>query len=544
MEEASRGGKGLRASAPEFTLQSTKKQSDILYGSSSSSRDGSRAEADTDVASSDVISPLRNPNYSVAPNCSSLTGSSLVELRKQSVGSPSRQTRNKTFFQENLSERSHITKDLFEADHSVQNVRNRVDFLFRSPQMNTSLPTTINQYHSLCQEKSSGVPVFLNYRSLSSLDGKVYLLRRVLGAVPFDSQFVVKCVERWKKVRHPSIVPLCEVFSTFAFTQGAANELVFVYPFYDKAQVFRKVYIPDENEENNLLFPLPEKVIWTIFIQLISSLDALHSAEMVAGESLSSSGILVVGTHRVRLNKCGIAESLSTDSVGSNSYSQYSTSFAFDIERKKQDDIWRLMHLLFLLTLRCQTSIIKNGVLQIGVNDALNVLQNIGFYSHDTLNILSFLVDHYNRSLPISVTQICSIIAPRIIYDYGHVWLHADILEAQLDSRLNSSRLFQLISLFGFVMDWDDGSTISQWSETEDKYILRLFYDYMFHPYDNKKKRFFDISHVIECLNRVDVGSEELMLLASKDSKSLLVVSYADIRCSLVKVLSEHGISL
>jgi hypothetical protein len=34
------------------------------------------------------------------------------------------------------------------------------------------------------------------------------------------------------------------------------------------------------------------------------------------------------------------------------------------------------------------------------------------------------------------------------------------------------------------------------------------------------------------------------MLLASKDSKSLLVVSYADIRFSLVKALSERGIRL
>jgi len=44
-----------------------------------------------------------------------------------------------------------------------------------------------------------------------------------------------------KRVRHPSIVPLCEAFTTFAFTQGAANELVFVYPFYDNARVFREV---------------------------------------------------------------------------------------------------------------------------------------------------------------------------------------------------------------------------------------------------------------------------------------------------------------
>ncbi|EME32132.1 PAB-dependent poly(A)-specific ribonuclease subunit 3 isoform 1 [Galdieria sulphuraria] len=498
MEDVSRGGRGLRASAPEFTFQDVRKHSDSFHGYSASSSDISISTAEDDVTLSDDVPSFRNLNYLVNSKAGNLAGSSLIETtRKQSLGSPSRQPRKNIVFQENLSEKSCMTEDLFEESRLVRSSKKKVDWIFCSHQITSSLPTTINQYHSLYQieETSSGVPVFLNYRCLSSSDGKVYLLRRVLGAVPFDSQFVLKCVERWKKIRHPSVVPLCEVFSTFAFTQGAANELVFVYPFYDNAQIFRKVYLPSEDEENKQVFPLPEKVIWTILIQLISSLDALHSAEMVAGESLSSSGILVVGTHRIRLNKCGIAESLSTDSVGSKNYSQYSTSFVLDIERKKQDDVWRLMHLLFLLTLRSHASIVKNGVLQIGVNDALNVLQSMAFYSHDILHILSFLVDHYNRTLPVSITQICSIVAPQIIYDYGHVWLHADTLEAELDRRLNSSRLFQLISLFGFVLDWDDSSTISQWSETEDKFVLRLFYDYMFHPYDNEVRRFFLHSH-------------------------------------------------
>jgi len=78
-------------------------------------------------------------------------------------------------------------------------------------------------------------------------------------------------------------------------------------------------------------------------------------------------GILVVGTHRIRLNKCGVAETLSTDAVGSRSYSQHGLYFLNDFQRKKQEDVWRLMHLLFLLTLRSQASIVKNGVLQVGI---------------------------------------------------------------------------------------------------------------------------------------------------------------------------------
>lgn len=46
------------------------------------------------------------------------------------------------------------------------------------------------------------------------------------------------------------------------------------------------------NDMNMQLSPLPEKIIWTLFVQLTSSLDALHSAEMIAGESLSPNGII------------------------------------------------------------------------------------------------------------------------------------------------------------------------------------------------------------------------------------------------------------
>jgi len=493
MEEVSKGIKSLRASAPEFTLQSgTSESAETLHSSFFTGLEGTAIQLEK--ASPEKAGSSRNPTFSVKPKNNSLEGSpSRDSGKKQPLNtSPSRQPRRSPVTQDNS--KSCLTRDIFETSHSAESIKRKIENIFCSSQVSSNLPTAINQYHSLYQieEKPSGVPGCLNYRSLSSSDGKVYLLRRVLGNSQFDSQFVIKCVERWKRVRHPSIVPLCEAFTTFAFTQGAANELVFVYPFYDNAHVFREVYL--SNDMNMQLSPLPEKIIWTLFVQLTSSLDALHSAEMIAGESLSPNGILVVGTHRIRLNKCGVAETLSTDAVGSRSYSQHGLYFLNDFQRKKQEDVWRLMHLLFLLTLRSQASIVKNGVLQVGVNEALNVLQQTAIYSDDILNILAFLVDHYNRSLPVSVTQILSLVTPQIVYDYSHVWLHADRLEAELNRRLNASRLFRIISLFGFVLDWEDGSTNPQWSETEEKYILRLFFEYMFHPYSNEVRKRWDVS--------------------------------------------------
>jgi len=43
----------------------------------------------------------------------------------------------------------------------------------------------------------------------------------------------------------------------------------------------------------------------------------------------------------------------------------------------------------------------------------------------------------------------------------------------------------------------------SKWSETGDRYLLKLFRDYMFHQSDENGYPIVDIAHVLECLNKV-----------------------------------------
>jgi PAB-dependent poly(A)-specific ribonuclease subunit 3 len=41
------------------------------------------------------------------------------------------------------------------------------------------------------------------------------------------------------------------------------------------------------------------------------------------------------------------------------------------------------------------------------------------------------------------------------------------------------------------------------WSETGDRYLIKLFRDYVFHQVDEKGRPAIDISHVMTCLNKV-----------------------------------------
>eukprot|EP00871_Galdieria_phlegrea_P005939 jgi/Galph1/832/GphlegSOOS_G5567.1 len=547
MSDAAGAGKSLRASAPEFTFQG-------VPGNVQQSSDSIASPSRIPRHSRQTASPNKGKHSPKTHSYSQEDSASESQGEKQIYASRgiSRTAQRKAKL-EDKNERYYITRDIFDKSFSAESSKRKVEEVF-DVSKEPNVPNIVNKYHSLklIEEHVGSNAACLNYRSISATDGKLYILRRIVGNVPYDAHHVVKTVEKWKQIRHPGVVPLCEAFTTFAFSQGAANELIFVYPFYHDAQVFGKVFLSTEG--NLTCIPLDEEVVWTLFIQLVSSLDALHAENMIAGDSLSITGsfhrnidserfehfvgILVVGKNRIKLSKCGIGDALSAESVGG--YSAYNTVSYSDTERKKMEDIWRLLSIMILIILRSETSIVQHGMLKTDVNEAFRALKSLGIYSSHLLQVLELLVESYNNNRALNIVDISSMISSQLLYDYDHVWFHAENLENELSRRLNSTRLFQLLSLFGFILSLDDPRLTSQWSETSDKYILRLFLEYMFYyQIDEEGNPSLNMSHVVECLNRVDIGSEEPILLASKDSKSLLVVSYADIRYSIMKVLSQ-----
>ncbi len=110
------------------------------------------------------------------------------------------------------------------------------------------------------------------------------------------------------------------------------------------------------------------------------------------------------------------------------------------------------------------------------------------------------------------------------------MWAHADALQRQLNAEFEGSRMFRLLALLGFVNERGDAGVEPNWSETGDRYLLKLFRDYVFHRADDNGTPVVDMGHVVECLSRLDVGAPEQVLLASRDNTSLLVASYDDLR--------------
>ena len=47
---------------------------------------------------------------------------------------------------------------------------------------------------------------------------------------------------------------------------------------------------------------------------------------------------------------------------------------------------------------------------------------------------------------------------------------------------------------------------------------------------DAQGRPVLDLGHVLACLNKLDAGTEERVMLVSRDEQSVLVVSYRDVR--------------
>jgi len=106
-----------------------------------------------------------------------------------------------------------------------------------------------------------------------------------------------------------------------------------------------------------------------------------------------------------------------------------------------------------------------------------------------------------------------------------------DLLEGELMKETENARLVRLVCKLGLINERPEFDHDPRWSETGDRYIIKLFRDYVFHAVDPETGQpVVDLSYILTNLNKLDAGSDEKIVLTSRDEQSCLVVSYRDIK--------------
>ena len=395
----------------------------------------------------------------------------------------------------------------------------------------STLPGSLHQYHTISEEACH---VFLrqyqvkDYKATSQADGYIYRLKRIEGLKLLNADTINMFTSTYGQLDHANIIGAKELFTTKAFND---DSIIFVYEYHancislsDKffarhklemfppnIKVVKKQPKYSAHSKPTSLSAMPgfeqldELAIWSITCQLASALKLIHGSRL-ACRCLDLDNVLLTGRNRVRIANIGIMEFFDPNP---------------DLVYLQQEDLLAFGMLVLKLASR-QLEIVD-------LNGAMEQVRNS--YSPDILHLISLLLS--SPSLTKSIDDVIVMSAPRMAQQVDLMQKSIDTLEHEMTKEYENGRVSRLLIKLGFINERPEFEMDSQWSETGDRYLLKLFRDYVFHQVDADGKPVLDLAHVIQNLNLLDAGSTERIMLTSRDDRSYLVVSYQDLkRCA------------
>lgn len=417
---------------------------------------------------------------------------------------------------------SHPLHSFFIPDDLRLSIQSRHEAIYTSPSGPTGLPAELGVYHSLV---SLGAPQSLPsrvyghpapvYRAVSSVDGNVYALRRIEG-YKLVNEAAFGAIDTWRRTRHPNVVSLREAFTTKAFND---NSLILVYDFHPDATTIWEEHISIDQPvpsmgRRRLGMPIQERTLWSYITQIANALKAIHSSGLAA-RNLDPSKALITGKNRIRLNGCGIWDVLAYDPTT-------------PIAVYQQEDLVSFGKLV--ISMACE-------FFAPGQHPAAPLDHIARYYSPDLKDVIMFLISKPQPNK--TVDDVIRMLGPRLLNELDGMQNYVDVLESELGAEVENGRIVRLLSKLGFINERAEFELDPRWSDTGDRYILKLFRDYVFHSIGLDGNPVLDLSHVLTCLNKLDVGLDERIMLISRDDQSCLVVSYREIKSCVEAAFAE-----
>lgn len=170
----------------------------------------------------------------------------------------------------------------------------------------------------------------------------------------------------------------------------------------------------------------------------------------------------------------------------------------------------------------------------------LSIACNTPSAIHNFQKSIDYIGRHYSMHLRDSiyflatgatknVDEFIKTIAAQAFQNFDSALHYEDSLESELSRELENGRLVRLLCKFGFINERPEYDHDSRWGETGDRYYLKLFRDYVFHSVDENNQPVVDVAHVLVCLNKLDAGVDEKIMLVSRDQMNCFVVTYKEV---------------
>ncbi|CAN9471035.1 unnamed protein product [Alternaria alternata] len=401
--------------------------------------------------------------------------------------------------------------DFFIPDALREELQKKAD-IARQVAPNSTLPV-IEQFHSLfCLDMSPqkntapfGYASWI-YKAVSSKDGKTYALRR-LENFRLTSETAIRSAQPWKRVLNGSVVTIHEAFTTRAFGDSS---LILVTDYHPNSKS-----LADEHFKPVQRFHgrqpasshVPEQVLWAISFRS-SALKAIHGSGLAA-RLITPSKILLTSKNRIRLNACSIMDIVQFDN-------------ARPVPELQADDLVQLGRLILCIannnaTAHLQMQKVRAMVVTEPAPGTPSSPTTPAPMQKDIDTFLGGIADQFAS-----------------VFDSE---LHAqDTLTVNLGKELESSRLVRLLVKLNMI---NERPELDASQKTGERYYLKLFRDYVFHQVDANGHPVTDLAHVLDCLNKLDAGTDEKIPLVSRDEQNVLIVSYREVKRALESAFQD-----
>ena len=362
------------------------------------------------------------------------------------------------------------------------------------------------------------------FQVTSREDGHLYCVKRFDNVRSVSPRIAMTVTDWWRSVPtdHPGLVPFYHCFV-------AQRAVFFVHQYIPGArslveQQQRLVVTSNSNnlqqqQEQQQVRILPEPVLWSCLTQLVSAMRVVHSHNL-AVRTLRWQHVLATldaeNTRlRLRLGSLGVVDALEFEA----------RKHVADLQMEDVRDLGRLM---------------------LSLSTGTEVTASTNSDAHALHQCEQFLVQHYSQEWnsliltlirstpqPPSLVDVSRVVAQRCgLEEQDAVYRALDRSERALATEYESGRALRLLLKLGFVNERPEFGLNRRWAQSGDCYVLTLFRDYVFHQADGVGNPVMDLGHVVTALNKLDAADEEQIALASRDGKTIIVVSYAEVaRC-------------
>ncbi|RNJ60878.1 PAB-dependent poly(A)-specific ribonuclease subunit 3 [Verticillium nonalfalfae] len=337
-----------------------------------------------------------------------------------------------------------------------------------------------------------------------------YMAQHVLTSSDFrlSNEQAIRLVKEWKKVHNGSVVSVHSAFTTRKFQDSS---IIFVYDYHPLSKTLAQHHFPQQQTNRYNTRPtVTEDVMWSYITQLANALQAIHKLNLAA-RCIDASKIILTEKNRIRLSACSILDVLHYEARR-------------PLGELQQEDLTQVGRLMISLASNTPAN-------SITANNVNIIMQQMGnMFSEPLVSSLMWLVYPSQNGETKTIETFLSKISSQIMANMDMMLHQNDALTSNLYSEIENGRLFRLLCRLGTINERQEFDGDRQWSENGERYMLKLFRDYVFHQVDANGQPVVDLGHIVRSLNKLDAGSDEKICLTSRDEQSVFVVSYKELK--------------